>query len=79
MKTKFITLEPKSKIVKETVFTHFISGSKTVYDSIRTVNSFENVLHIGYDVDYGDVFKCWENDPNYFTIYFGTKGDEFNQ
>ena len=79
MKTKFTTLEQKSKIVAGTVFTHFISGRKTVCDSIRTVNGFENVLHIGYDKQYGDVFKCWDQNPNEFIIYFGTKGDEFNQ
>ena len=78
MKTNFTTLEPKSEIVKKTVFTHFITDKKTVCDSIRTVNGFENVLHIGCDKQYGDVFKCW-NDVNEFTIYFGTKGDEFNQ
>ena len=82
MKTKFITLGKTSKIFKETIFTHYIISGLTVCEGPTcTVNNFENVLHIGYDKRYGDVFKCWDNDdiPNNFTIYFGTKGDEFNQ
>ena len=40
--------------------------------------NYDNVLHIGKDVDYGDVFKVWNNsNPNDFIIFFGEKGDEF--
>ena len=78
MKTKFITLG--SKIVKKTVFTHFINSKIEISENIAfQPKNYENVLHIGYDKIYGDVFKAWKNEHDNFVIYFGTKGDEFNQ
>ena len=80
MKTKFTTLEQKSEIVAETVFTHLIDRNINISEKpIFQPRSFENVLHLGCDINYKDVFKCWDSNPNKFTIYFGTKGDEFNQ
>ena len=78
MKTKFITLE--SKIVKKTVFIHYVNRDMEIklYPDFQA-NHYENVLHIGYDKVYGDVFKAWKNEHDNFVIYFGTKGDEFNQ
>ena len=81
--TKFISLEePKEK--KKTILSSILDidgrgGLKVrdvdVYDS-DSVDKFDNVLHIGHNPFYGDVFKCW-NDGKSFTLYFGDKGDEF--
>ena len=78
METTFTTLE--SKIFKETVFTHFVNSEMEIKSTPNYQTAdFENVLHIGCNKRYGDVFKCWISNPNDFIIYFGTKGDEFNQ
>lgn len=42
--------------------------------------SYDNILFIGNNPFYGDVFKAYDygiNDECGFTIFFGTKGDEF--
>lgn len=78
MATKFMTLDGKEK-KKETVFTHYIDSCKELSECYSSPKDWANVLHIGYDVDYGDVFKCWDYaDTNHFGIYFGVKGDEFD-
>ena len=77
METKFKIL--KNEIVAETVFTHYINKNMEIKSKPSyQATYYENVLHIGCDKDYTDVFKCWNKDPNCFVIYFGTKGDEFN-
>jgi hypothetical protein len=68
--TKFTTLKNK------TVFTHYVNLE--IESEVGTpIEDWQSILHIGTDVFYGDVFKVWNTDENYFTIYFGTKGDEF--
>ena len=77
MVTKFISLENK-KESKKTVFKKYITSNSSVEKAISEPSCYDNVLHIGYDKDYGDVFKAWnDNSPNDFVIYFGAKGDEF--
>ena len=77
--TKFKTLNSNKKEKKETVFTHYVDTGKTIEKTdIDEPEQWKNVLHIGYDDDYGDVFKAWnEDDQNEFVIFFGQKGDEF--
>ena len=78
MSTNFMSLDGKVKESKETTFTKVLRVSE-VGGTAVTPKSYENVLHIGYDGCYGDVFKCWNDNINYFTLYFGTKADEFNK
>lgn len=73
---KFKTLEPIGIVKKPTVFTHVLEGNKKVSESEVGPNNYSNILHIGFDYQYGDVFKCWNDNPNDFTITFGVKGDE---
>jgi hypothetical protein len=78
MATKFMTLDGQKSEKKETVFTHCVNSSLKIVEVSRLKpTKFSNVLHIGCDHIYGDVFKAWENDKNVFTIFFGTAGDEF--
>ena len=78
--TKFINLGGVPKVVKKkrTVFTGFIDSDKT-YSEQHLSNSHDHevVIFLGYDECYGDVFKAYDDDLNNFTLYFGIKGDEF--
>ncbi len=76
--TKFSTLDNKKKEVKKTVFKITLGTDLQGLKTELTPYDYKNVLHLGYDIYYKDVFKCWNNDPNDFTIYFGEKGDEFD-
>lgn len=79
MKTKFMTLEREKKETKKTKFTHVISSKTEIEETnVFYPTSFDNVLWIGFNNFYGDVFKAWDNGrENNFVIYFGEKGDEF--
>ena len=78
MKTKFSTLD-KKKESKKTVFKKVVNEELEIEISNVSTEFWDNVLHIGFDEDYGDVFKCWDNSTeNNFTIAFGEKGDEFD-
>ena len=76
MATKFTTLE-KRKENKSTTFNSTLMGECLV-DTETTPYEWDNVQHIGYDEEYGDVFKCWDDGEDLFKLYFGEKGDEFN-
>ena len=79
MKTNFMSLDGETKVVNETVFASYVGNNlEKVKTTLKPIN-YRNVLHIGYDKFYGDVFKCWDDDINYFTIFFGTAGDEFKK
>jgi hypothetical protein len=77
MATNFMTLNGQKSEKKETVFTHCVNGNMDISKAALEPKNYENVLHIGYDNNYGDTFKVWNNNENEFIIYFGTKGDEF--
>lgn len=71
------TVEDKKKEFKPTVFTHYIDSDKTVRTSKNNANEYQNVIWLGDDKIYGDIFKAWNDKfPNNFTIFFGVKGDE---
>ena len=66
------------KDIQQTVFTHMVNCYKEVEELNDKQQYWDNVLFIGHDVDYGDVFKVWDDGgENNFTICFGVKGDEF--
>ena len=80
MATKFTSLDD-NKEGKKTVFTKAVMKNLTINGTISQPDDFDNILHIGFDKYYGDVFKCWCNKDNVneFIIYFGTAGDEFKK
>ena len=77
MATKFMTLDGQKLEKKETIFTHCVNGNMDISKATLKPKNYENVLHIGYDNNYKDVFKAWNDKEHEFTIYFGAKGDEF--
>ena len=69
------------------------NSKKTVFEKVLTfdfviekagagycLDVYEKVEFIGHDESYGDVFKAYHDadDDNNFTLFFGVKGDEFN-
>jgi len=74
MATKFTTLGDS----KKTVFKTLLDGSFKIVDASEQPENYSNVLFLGHDESYGDLFKAWNDDKNNFAIYFGEKGDEFN-
>ena len=79
MSTKFMSLDNKQTVKKQTTFTHYINEDKEIQKTtLCKPSDWNNILHIGTDKYYGDVFKAWDNGKeNDFTIFFGEKGDEF--
>ena len=75
--TKFLRLNKEEK-GKETVFTHIVDVG-AASESKSKPEDFMNVLHLGWDKVYGDVFKCWNEDAENFTLYFGQLGTEHYQ
>lgn len=77
--TKFINgykrSEPKKEI-RKTVFTHFVNADKEIEESALQPINYRYVEFLFYDVDYGDVFKTWDDQEDYVTLHFGIKGDE---
>ena len=77
--TKFIDNTKKANS-KKTVFKKALSFDFTVGDACASIYDYEKVEFIGHDESYGDVFKAYldADDDNNFTLFFGVKGDEFN-
>jgi hypothetical protein len=76
--TKYSTIETRVK--KQTIFKKFISADMNVKDAALSPNIYNNVVFIGHNKCYGDVFKVYDDgDENNYTLYFGEAGDEFNQ
>ena len=81
--TKFIDRTEKCNNPKKTTFKKYLSSGFEVVDVDCIFHSTENydiIEYLGTDNSYGDVFKAYhdENDENNFTLFFGVKGDEFN-
>lgn len=66
---------------KKTIFEEVVTSTKTVRKTYLRPEDMENVIFLGHDMDYGDVFLAQRLvcRPNYFAIFFGVKGDEFNK
>lgn len=79
MSTNFMSLDDKVKESKKTIFTKTVQSTDVIIVDCYTPEGYKNVLHIGYDKCYGDVFKCWNDNINYFNLHFGIKGEEFNK
>lgn len=81
--TNFIKMPPIDREVKETkepkktVFKSVVNTEREIVDTMLTPRNFDNVLHIGKGMYYGDVFKCWNSTSDVFYIFIGTAGDEF--
>ena len=76
--TKFTSLENREVKVK-TKFTHAIVNKKVIEVTEARPSDYDNVLHIGKDEEYGDVFKCWNDKwETTFVLLFGVKGNEFD-
>ena len=75
-----MTLDKKEKPeAKKTVFEKCVDTKLNVSDERTFASEFDNVVFLGNDVHYGDVFKAWNNGQEHdFIIYFGVKGSEFN-
>lgn len=85
--TNFIKMPPmgelKTESKKQTVFRIAVDHSyvKGIFIINTTIQpkDFKNVMFLWRDERYGDVFTCWNDDPNDRIISFGEAGDEFNQ
>lgn len=75
--TKFIDKTEKT-ITRETVFEKILSSDFEIEETKDLPSCYEFVEFLGHDKYYGDVFKCFDKDPNNFALFFGVKGDEFN-
>jgi hypothetical protein len=69
--------------VKKSTKTKFLFELQNLDEGIETTSDgpedWDNVEHIGTDRVLGDVFKAWtDGKRNDFVLYFGIKGDEFN-
>ncbi len=74
--TKYTTLSGSCR-QRKTIF-----KKRVCLDSIDNVisstpDNYDNIVYLGNDVVYGDVFKAFDNGSNNFTIFFGDKGFEF--
>jgi len=81
--TKFTTLTSSSKKIKETVFKYAVDcnnpGAKPrIGDTAMKPKDFLEVVYLGCDKAYGDVFLARPETPSVFWIFFGEAGDEFN-
>ncbi len=79
--TKFRKIDLKNlgdkSSLKKTKFTKVITENYDAEETDLLPSVYKNVVHIGKDVIYGDVFIAYDGNPNIFTIYFGEAGDEF--
>lgn len=67
------------KVLRKTEFKEVVNVKGDPCKNIITdPEEWDNVLFLGNDPGYGDVFKAWDNGGNHFILYFGEKGDEFN-
>jgi len=68
--------QPEKKEAKKTVF-YKIVRTDSIESRVTSPYVCKNVMLIGRDLQYGDVFKCLGNNSDDFTLYFGEAGDEF--
>ena len=76
--TKFIDKTEKT-ITRKTVFEKILSSDFEIEETIDLPSCYEFVEFLGHDKYYGDVFKCFDKDPNNFALFFGVKGSEFDE
>lgn len=79
--TKFLSLKSAEAIKpKKTIFLKLVckDGIGANMQSCSP-KDYDNVMFLGHDPAYGDVFKAWNEGELSFFIYFGIKGDEFKE
>ena len=76
--TKFIDKTEKT-ITRKTMFEKILLSDFEVEETKDLPSCYEFVEFLGHDKYYGDVFKCFDKDPNNFTLFFGVKGSEFDE
>ncbi len=76
-----INLEEEIEIIKPkgTIFYNSVNSQLEITTAVLSPEEYENVIHIGEDINYGDVFIAYDDDPNDFTVFFGEAGDEFKE
>ena len=74
MATEYIS---RATTVKKTQFTRELNNKMLCTTTTDTPDMFAYVEHIGFNVDYGDLFLAWQDNRNEAVLYIGTKGDEF--
>lgn len=71
----------KNEEIIPTIFTKAIikghEGELIIVNTNAKVTSFKNILSLPKDRIYGDVFIAWNDNPHDYTIFFGTKGNDF--
>ena len=85
--TQFLKLVDKQINSKKnsTKFTHLVyaerDGKLSIEDPNMQPEDYDYVLHIGYDaIAKLDVFKAWDEcSEDLHAIYYGIKGDEFEE
>jgi len=79
--TRYSTLNVanKDKESGKTIFREVLSADKTVRKTYIKPGDMEVVVFLGHDMDYGDMFLAQRLTcrHNYFAIFFGIRGDEF--
>ena len=79
MATNYITLKIEKVESKKTVFSKLLDSELNISEAISRPEDYKNVIHIGNDACYGDVFKAWDDDENNFCLFLGFAGDEFKK
>lgn len=74
-----INLEKEVQVTepKRTTFHSCVNSELNNERACISPKDYKNVVYIGNDISYGDVFIAYNDDPTVFTIYFGEAGDEF--
>lgn len=76
MATNFMRLENSRK---KTIFEYCLGVDLVIEDAQTQPQDWDNVLFIGEDTKYGDVFKCWnDGSQEGFYLFFGKIGNEFD-
>ena len=77
--TRFSVIGGVGKEPVKTMFNFHLTRKMVITITDESPDSYDNVLLIGVDKDYGAIFKCWDNNisSDNFALYFGTAGDEF--
>jgi hypothetical protein len=73
------TFEQKDREIKKTVFNKCVNPRKAISNAVLQPNNYDIVEFLKHDKSYGDVFYAYDiGHENDGTLYFGNKGDEFD-
>ena len=76
---KDISKKHENNSFLKTRFLTYLNKEKKLTISVLNPEDFDYVDFLGNDEDYGDTFKAYnKKDSEYFIIFFGTKGLEFD-